>query len=133
MLLKDGYPLESVKKPGSTNYTTASSFSKQVLMYIDVEASSDYKDEIPKVVPGDRPAYLNPIVSVDHVRDKPIKFQNMSKSKFQIDDAFYAANQPVEVKLNTAEEWTLQNWANSKTPDPKDKVPQSNTHPFHVH
>ena len=102
-------------------------------MYIDVEASSDYKDEIPKVVPGDRPAYLNPIVSVDHVRDKPIKFQNMSKSKFQIDDAFYAANQPVEVKLNTAEEWTLQNWANSKPPDPKDKVPQSNTHPFHVH
>jgi FtsP/CotA-like multicopper oxidase with cupredoxin domain len=133
MLLKDGYPLESVTKPNSTTYTLASSFSKQVLMYIDVEASSDYKDEIPHAIPGDRPAYLNPIVTVDHKRAKPVKFQNMSKAKFQIDDAFYGPNQqPIEVQLNTAEEWTLQNWADYKGGAP-DGVGQSNTHPFHVH
>jgi len=127
-LYKDAFPLESVLNPSSTNYTFASnnSTSKQVLMYIDVQASS-YKEEIPKVIPGNKPAYLNAIWNVDTVRAEPLKFQNFAKASFQIDGAYYADNKPIEVKLNTAEEWTLENYAD------KAAVPQSNTHPFHVH
>lgn len=124
-LYKDGYPLQSVLDPDSTTFTFASGgSSRAALMYIYVEPS-DYKDEIPKVIPGTKPAYLNPIWNVDRVRPEPVKFQNFAAATFQIDNAFYDANTPIEVKLNTAEEWTLQNWA--------DGVPQSNTHPFHVH
>ena len=128
-LVKDAFPLESVLNPSSTNYTFASnsSTSKQALMYIDVQPSS-YKEEIPKTIPGKKPAYLNAIWNVDTVRSQPVKFQNFAKASFQIDDAFYDANKPIEVKLNTAEEWTLQNWADGTV-----GIPQSNTHPFHVH
>jgi FtsP/CotA-like multicopper oxidase with cupredoxin domain len=96
-------------------------------MYIDVQPSS-YKEEIPKIIPGRKPAYLNAIWNVDTVRQQPIKFQNFAKASFQIDDGYYADNKAVEVKLDTAEEWTLQNYA-----DKAAGVPQSNTHPFHVH
>jgi len=123
-LLKDAFPLESVTNPTSTNFTFASAGSTQVLMYIDVQPSP-YKEQIPKVIPGNKPAYLNPIWNVDYVRPQPIKFQNPAGGTFQIDNAFYDANVPIQVKLNTAEEWTLQNFAAG--------TPQSNTHPFHVH
>lgn len=129
MLLKDSYPLESVKKPDSTTATLATANTQKVLMYIDVEPSTEYKDEIPKVIPGKKPDYLQPIWSVstppDRVRQQPINFQNTGAGLFQIDGAPYDANKPIEVQLNTAEEWTLVNSAGL--------VPQSNTHPFHVH
>lgn len=123
-LLKDAFPLQSVLNPTSTQFTNASNGSKQVLMYIDVQPSP-YKEQIPKIIPGDKPAYLNPIWKVDYVRPQPVQFQNTAAGTFQIDGAFYDANTPIQVKLNTAEEWTLQNIASG--------VPQSNTHPFHVH
>jgi L-ascorbate oxidase len=126
-LVKDGFPLQSVLNPSSTTYTAASAASTKVLMYIDVQPSL-YKEEIPKIIPGKKPAYLNAISNVDTVRAEPVKFQNFAKGSFQIDDAYYDANKPIEVKLNTAEEWTLQNWADGKA-----GIPQSNTHPFHVH
>ncbi len=126
-LVKDAFPLESVLNPSSTNYTLASNTTKRVLMYIDVQPSL-YKDKIPKVIPGKKPAYLNAIWNVDTVRAEPVKFQNFAKASFQIDGAYYADNKPIEVKLNTAEEWTLENWADGAA-----GVLQSNTHPFHVH
>ena len=123
-LLKDAFPLTSVQNPTSPNFTNSSNSSKQVLMYIEVQPSN-YHEQIPKIIPGDKPAYLNPIWNVDNVRSQPVKFQNTNAATFQIDNAFYDANAPIQVKLNTAEEWTLQNIAAN--------VPQSNTHPFHVH
>src|SRR5215203_6554850 len=45
-----------------------------------------------------------------------------------IDNNFYDMNTPISVKLNTAEEWTLQNVGFAASPGG-----QSNTHPFHVH
>jgi FtsP/CotA-like multicopper oxidase with cupredoxin domain len=126
-LVKDRYPLQSVLNPASTTYTQAS--SAQVLMYLDVQQSS-YNENIPKdvpVIPGKKPAYLNPIWNVDTVRQQPIKFQNTATKTFQIDNAFYDANAPIQVKLNTAEQWTLQNIGFASP------ASQSNTHPFHVH
>jgi FtsP/CotA-like multicopper oxidase with cupredoxin domain len=122
-LVKDRFPLQSVLNPTSTQFTTAS--STQVLMYLDVQASP-YQEQIPKVIPGKKPAYLNPIWNVDTIRQQPIKFQNLTPGSFQIDNAFYAANAPIQVKLNTAEQWTLQNIGTSG-------APTTNTHPFHVH
>src|SRR5215216_598914 len=84
-LVKDGYPLESVQNPSSTNYTAASGGSTAVLMYLDVQASS-YTENIPKdvpIIPGKKPAYLNPIWNVDTVRQQPIKFQNTATKTFQ--------------------------------------------------
>ncbi|MCM3870654.1 MAG: multicopper oxidase family protein [Pyrinomonadaceae bacterium] len=124
-LLKDGFPLESVLNPTSTNFTNASAQSKDVLAYIDVQPSR-YRDVIPKIIPGKKPAYLNPIWRVDYVRPQPIKFQNTAPGTFQVDNAFYDANVPIKAKLNTAEEWTLQNIGFAG-------APQTNTHPFHVH
>ena len=72
-LVKDRFPLQSVLNPASTQFTTAS--KAQVLMYFDVQASP-YTDTIPKVIPGNKPAYLNPIWNVDTVRQQPIQFQN---------------------------------------------------------
>jgi FtsP/CotA-like multicopper oxidase with cupredoxin domain len=126
-LVKDGYPLESVLNPASTNYTAASAASTQVLGYIDVQPSG-YKDTIPPVIPGTKPAYLNPIWNVDTVRSQPVQFQNPATKTFQIDNAFYDANAPIQVKLNTAEQWTLQNIGFAGSPGG-----QTNTHPFHVH
>ena len=129
-LVKDRYPLESVTNPSSTNYTAAS--GSQVLMYFDVQQSS-YNENIPKqfpTIPGKKPAYLNPIWNVDTVRQQPVAFQNPNTKTFQIDGAFYDHNQtPIQVKLNTAEEWTLTNSGFRSPANP----PQSNTHPFHVH
>jgi FtsP/CotA-like multicopper oxidase with cupredoxin domain len=128
-LVKDGFPLQSVQNPSSTNFTFASSGSTQVLMYFDVQPSY-YRENIPRDVPkipGKKPAYLNPIWNVDTVRTQPVKFQNPAGGTFQIDNAFYDANTPIQVKLNTAEEWTLQNIGFSGGPG------QTNTHPFHVH
>jgi FtsP/CotA-like multicopper oxidase with cupredoxin domain len=122
-LVKDRYPLQSVLNPSSTQYTFAS--KAQVLMYFDVQPSY-YQEQIPKIIPGNKPAYLNPIWNVDTVRQQPIKFQNPAPGSFQVDNAFYDANAPIQVKLNTAEQWTLQNIGNSGSP-------QTNTHPFHVH
>ena len=129
-LVKDGYPLQSVLNPASTTYTAASAGSTAVLMYLDVRASP-YQENIPKDVPkipGNKPAYLNPIWNVDTVRAQPVKFQNPAVGSFQIDNAFYDANAPINVKLNTAEEWTLQNIGFAGSPGG-----QTNTHPFHVH
>jgi FtsP/CotA-like multicopper oxidase with cupredoxin domain len=123
-LLKDAFPLQSVLNPTSPVVTNASNNSKQVLAYIQV-LPSRYNEEIPKIIPGEKPAYLNPIWNVDKVRAQPIKFQNPAAATFKIDNDFYDANAPIQVNLNTAEEWTLQNIAAG--------VPQSNTHPFHVH
>jgi FtsP/CotA-like multicopper oxidase with cupredoxin domain len=125
-LLKDAFPLESVLKPTSTNFVAASAGSKEVLMYIQV-LPSRYNEEIPKIIPGDKPAYLNPIWKVDKVRAQPVKFQNPSVGKFKIDNAYYDANAPLQVNLNTAEEWTLQNTGSGGG------AGQVNTHPFHVH
>jgi FtsP/CotA-like multicopper oxidase with cupredoxin domain len=128
-LYKDGYPLESITKPDSTNYTNASANTKRVLAYVYVQDSDEPPDTIPDKIPGKKPAYLNPIWSVnqepDRVRTKPVTFQNPAPGKFQIDGKPYALNEAIEVQLNTAEEWTLVNNAGP--------VPQSNTHPFHVH
>jgi len=139
-LYKDKYPLESVTDPDSTNFTNAS--GQQVLAYIDVQDSTDIPDPIPTRIPGNKPAYLNPIWKADKVRLEPIRFQNLRfnspnppppvRSKFQIDGAPYDPNNPgVQVALNTAEEWTL----NNEVPIVQgvDPPPQSNTHPFHVH
>jgi FtsP/CotA-like multicopper oxidase with cupredoxin domain len=127
-LYKDGFPLTSVTNPSSTAYTVATGgSSRQALMYLNVQASP-YQDSIPKVIPGTKPAYLNPIWNVDTVRQQPIQFQNPATSKFQIDGQPYDANTPISVALNTAEEWTLQNVGFSGGPGG-----QSNTHPFHVH
>ncbi|HJP93684.1 MAG TPA: multicopper oxidase domain-containing protein [Pyrinomonadaceae bacterium] len=117
-LVKDRYPLASVLDPTSTNFTLAS--KTEVLMYFDVQASP-YQEQIPKVIPGKKPAYLNPIWNVDTVRQQPVQFQNPGAGKFQIDNNYYDLNTPIQVKLNTAEQWTLQN------------VNGGNTHPFHVH
>ena len=125
-LYKDGYPLASVGNPSSTTYTAASAGSTQVLMYLDVQASP-YQEQIPKIIPGKKPAYLNPIWNVDTVRQQPIKFQNPAANSFQIDNAYYDANTPISVKLNTAEQWTIQNFGFTSF------AKQSNTHPFHVH
>jgi FtsP/CotA-like multicopper oxidase with cupredoxin domain len=125
-LLKDGFPLQSVLNPSSTNYTAASAQSTQVLMYIDVQPSP-YKEQIPKVIPGNKPAYLNAIWNVDYVRPQPIQFQNPAIGTFKIDNAYYDANTPISVKLNTAEQWTLQNIGFASP------AGQTNTHPFHVH
>lgn len=125
-LLKDAFPLESVTKPDSTNYTNASSGSKEVLAYIEVvDSKGAYDDKIPNIIPGKKPDYLKAIWTVDCVREKPIQFQNPGGGQFKIDNGYYPDNTAIVVKLNTAEEWTLQNSAGP--------VPQSNTHPFHVH
>jgi FtsP/CotA-like multicopper oxidase with cupredoxin domain len=124
-LYKDSYPLESVNKPDSTNYTRATATNTQVLMYIDVQGSSDPPDKIPEKIPGNKPAYLNPIWSTDPNKAKTVKFQNPGGAKFQINGNPYPNNTTIDVDLNTAEEWTL---VNNAAP-----VPQSNTHPFHVH
>jgi FtsP/CotA-like multicopper oxidase with cupredoxin domain len=122
-LIKDRFPLQSVLNPTSTQYTTAS--KAQVLMYLDVQPSP-YQEQIPKVIPGKKPAYLNPIWNVDTIRQQPVKFQNLTPGSFQIDNAYYDANVPIQVKLNTAEQWTLQNFGTSG-------APTTNAHPFHVH
>jgi FtsP/CotA-like multicopper oxidase with cupredoxin domain len=124
-LYKDGYPLDSVNKPASTTYTNATANNKQVLMYIDVQDSSDPPDKIPDKIPGKKPAYLNPIAKVDPPKTRTVKFQNPAVGKFQIDGKPYNLNPDIHVELNTAEEWTLVNNAGV--------VNQSNTHPFHVH
>jgi L-ascorbate oxidase len=132
-LLKDSYPLASVLKPGSTEYTNATSppnGKPEVLMYIDVEASSDYKDEIPRVIRGQKPAYLQGIWRVNGPT-QTITFQNPAGNQFKINGNYYPDNKDIEVKLNTAEEWILRN---SAIPDAgKSPIGQSNTHPFHVH
>jgi len=142
-LLKDSYPLESVTKPDSTTITrgTDPAFTKnpntrQVLMFVYVEESSDYTDEIPRVIPGKKPDYLKAIWSVDK-NDKgvdlkqTVEFQNPGGGKFQINGAPYSANGAINVKLDTAEEWTLKNVVNP--PAGTGAPGQSNTHPFHVH
>ncbi|HKG80297.1 MAG TPA: multicopper oxidase domain-containing protein [Pyrinomonadaceae bacterium] len=126
-LYKDAYPLQSVLNPSSTTPTVASNGSRQVLMYLDVQASP-YQEQIPKVIPGKKPAYLDPIWNVDTVRQQPIQFQNTATKTFMIDNNFYDMNTPISVKLNTAEEWTLQNVGFAASPGG-----QSNAHPFHVH
>ena len=125
-LLKDAFPLESVLQPTSTNFTQASALSKAVLMYIEVQPSN-YREEIPKIIPGDKPDYLQAIWNVDKVRPDPVKFQNPVVGKFKIDNAYYDANVPIQANLNTAEEWTLQNTGGGGG------AGQINTHPFHVH
>jgi len=130
-LVKDGYPLESVQKPGSTNYTAASKGSTQALAYINVQPSS-YTENVLKdvpTVPGKKPLYLNAIWTVDKVRSQPVMFQNPNTATFKIDNNFYDMNPPIDVGLNTAEEWTLQNFGFPSPANP----PQTNTHPFHVH
>jgi len=138
---KDGYPLASVNDPDSTTFTNATG-TPSVLMYVNVQDSSDPPDKIPDIIPGIKPAYLNPIWRVDTVRDKPVNFQNFRVpnprnpnqplSKFQIDGAPYNLNNPgIEVPLNTAQQWTLANVV-SVTPGAPNPSP-SNTHPFHVH
>ena len=135
-ILKDSYPLESVTKPASTTITRATDpafnpTARQVLMYVYVDDVSGYNDQIPRVIPGEKPAYLQAISKVDKVRTQPVKFQNPGAAKFQIDGAPYAANGSIDVELNTAEEWTLQNEAIPASGG--SAPPQSNTHPFHVH
>ena len=136
-LLKDSFPLDSVKKPDSTRLTNATNPAfntknpniRQVLMFVYVEDSGDYDDEIPRVIPGDKPDYLKGIWSVDKDSQgndlkQTVKFQNPGAGKFQINGNPYNANGEIKVNLNTAEEWTLLN---------ETTVSQSNTHPFHVH
>jgi len=130
-LLKDAFPLQSVLGPNppyvDTNFTNASWGSKEVLAYIKVNDSKGaYNDTIPDIIPGKKPDYLKAIWSVDCVREKPIQFQNPGGGQFKIDGGYYPDNTPVRVRLNTAEEWTLQNIGFSG-------APQTNTHPFHVH
>ena len=125
-LVKDGFPLESVQNPSSTNYTAASAGSKAVLAYIVVQPSNN-NDQIPAVVPGTKPHYLQPIWNVDKVRPQPIKFQNPAVKKFQIDNNYYDMNAPVQADLNTAYEITLQNTGTGGG------AGQVNTHPFHIH
>jgi len=124
-LVKDRYPLQSILNPASTTFTAGS--TQQVLMYFDVQPSS-YQEQIPKVIPGPKPAYLNAIWNVDTVRQQPIQFQNTAPKTFKIDGNFYDMNPPISVNLNTAEQWTLQNVGFAPGGGG-----QSNTHPFHVH
>lgn len=134
-ILKDSYPLDSVWKPDSTVITrgTDPAFNKnpnvrQVLMYVYVDDVSGYNDVIPRKIPGDKPAYLDAIWKVDKVRPDPIRFQNPTGRSFLINGKPYPDNVPIDVELNTAEEWTLTNEAGGPSPPG-----QSNTHPFHVH
>jgi FtsP/CotA-like multicopper oxidase with cupredoxin domain len=123
-LIKDAFPLDATSV-GSSTPTRASNNSKQVLAFIEVSGPVD-TERIPDVVLGTRPDYLQPICRVDRTRPEPIKFQNTGAQKFQIDGKYYMPDNPaIEVNLNTAEEWTLQNWASN--------IPQANTHPFHIH
>jgi FtsP/CotA-like multicopper oxidase with cupredoxin domain len=124
-LVKDGFPLESVQNPSSTDYTFASAGSTAVLAYIVVQPSN-YNEVIPPIITGIRPRYLEPIWTVDTTRAAPIKFQNPGAAKFQIDNNYYPMNTAIQAKLNTAQQITLQNTGFNG-------APQTNTHPFHVH
>lgn len=121
ILLKDSFPQDATSISASATPVAASSKSTQVLGYVQVIDSPYYNDKIPSVVPGSRPFYLQAINSVSNSGNpRVVQFQNQNGG-FQINNAFYPNNAPINVRLNTAEEWVLDNTIGG------------NTHPFHIH
>jgi FtsP/CotA-like multicopper oxidase with cupredoxin domain len=122
VLYKDAFPQDATCIT-STNTVMASANSKQVLAYIIVEPSS-YDDQLPNTIPGTGPFYRQPIANVDTVRATAVTFNNPGNAPgvFQIGQEFYKPETiTIEAKLNTAEEWILDNSTGF------------NTHPFHIH
>lgn len=121
VLYKDAFPQDATCITSTAN-VNASNQSKQVLAYIIV-APSGYNDPLPATIPGTPPFYRQPITRVDTTRP-PVAFQNPQNTAgtFQINGQFYQPDQtPITAKLNTAEQWTLDNSTGN------------NTHPFHIH
>jgi FtsP/CotA-like multicopper oxidase with cupredoxin domain len=120
VLYKDAFPQDATCID-STTTVLASAQSKQVLAYIIVEPSS-HDDQLPNTIPGTGPFYRQPIAYVDTVRSSAVTFNNPGPGAFQIGKEFYKPEKiAIEAKLNTAEEWLLDNSTGG------------NTHPFHIH
>lgn len=139
VLVKDGFPKDGFTynlNPSLTDKVQvgltlpASMRTTQVLAYIEVYPASANEpvEQLPKVIPGTRPDYLQGIATVTVPDERVVTFKASNPSGtpgggvFSINDKFYNPNDlGIVAKLNTAEQWLLQNAGND--------LP----HPFHIH
>jgi FtsP/CotA-like multicopper oxidase with cupredoxin domain len=121
VLYKDIFPQDATCI-SSTNPVAASNNSKQVLAFVIVDPPAGKDDDPVTTIKGTPPFYRAPITKGFTPRG-PIAFQSpQGSAQFQINGNFYQPNQiPIVAKLNTAEEWTIDNTSGG------------NTHPFHIH
>jgi FtsP/CotA-like multicopper oxidase with cupredoxin domain len=133
-LIKDGFPLDAnnIWATGNQNLG-ATNQSAQVLAFIEVKQSSKYNTEIPKIIPGNRPFYLQPIADTPYLKKgRQVNFNadqgggsgssGVMSGQFKINGNFYPSNPDIVADLNTAEEWTVTNSGTAQLP-----------HPFHIH
>ena len=123
-LVKDRYPADATD-PNSGIPAGGSVGSEQVIAFIEVHEST-FDEELPSVIPGLRPFYLQPITNVDAIRETPVSFEVPQLRIFHINGKPYDPNRvDITVPLNTSQQWTLEN--------KQAKLPFQLVHPFHIH
>lgn len=138
VLVKDGFPKDGFTynlNPSLTDKVQVgltlppSMRTTQVLAYIEVYPlnANEPVEKLPTIIPGKRPDYLQAIGAVTVPEERVVTFNAANKGgpgggQFSIDGKFYdPTNLGIVAKLNTAEQWLLQNSGND--------IP----HPFHIH
>ena len=123
-LVKDQYPADATD-PNSGIPAGGSAFSQQVLAFVEVFEST-FDEELPSIIPGPRPFYLQPITNVDTIRTTPVSFEVPQPRTFHINGKPYDPNRvDITVPLNTSQQWTLENKQRN--------APSPLVHPYHIH
>lgn len=131
-LIKDAFPTDATTVSDYTNVVGPTKTTAQVLAYIEVSKPYGPAENIPPVIPGDRPLYLQAIGKVDK-SDKAISFFSdnpgggggLLGGRFQMNYNYYPCNNGLVIPLNTAEEISIQNLGGAGG----GQMP----HTFHIH
>jgi L-ascorbate oxidase len=131
-LVKDAFPTDATTAWDYTNVVQPTKTTAQVLAFIEVNKRYGPPENIPPVIPGERPLYLQAIDKVDRSGRQIVFFSDNQSGgggvlggRFQMNYNYYPCNDDFVVPLNTAEEVTVQNLG----PVGAGQMP----HTFHIH